>query len=256
MLSKLLKYELKATARTFIPMYIALIIFAIIQRVIGRETIGNFEELNFAGEITTIVIVALFIALVVITIVVVIQRFYKNLLRDEGYLMMTLPVSTRKLILSKLLATFVWIIGSIGTAVIVILILFAGYGDFLKQLQYIFSQMITMMVTVEREYMLVFILFGCSVVVGSIANILLIYLALAMSQFSFAHKYRIPTAIISFIVFNMIITQIAVGVTSLCFSIGIIPILQMSITLVISILLVIVLFEAINWILNKRLNLE
>lgn len=256
MLGKLLKYELKATARTFLPMYIALIVFATIQRVLGREKIGGLEELNFAGEITTIVIVALFIALGVIITIIMIQRFYKNLLRDEGYLMMTLPVSTRKLILSKLIGTLVWVIGSIATAVFVIIILFSGYHEFWRELNMIFTEMMKMLINENKEIVIVAILFGCSVIVGSIANILLVYLALAISQFSFAHNHRIAVSVISFLVLNMIISQIAVGLTTIGLTIGISPIMQMIVTLLVSIVVVVVLFEATNWILSKRLNLE
>ncbi len=43
------------------------------------------------------------IAAVVTTIVLMILRFYRNLMTDEGYLMFTLPVSTTELICSQLI---------------------------------------------------------------------------------------------------------------------------------------------------------
>ena len=45
--------------------------------------------------------VALCIAVVVLAIVFIIQRFYNGLLKDEGYLMFTLPVKTWQLIKAK-----------------------------------------------------------------------------------------------------------------------------------------------------------
>ena len=39
-----------------------------------------------------------------------IQRFYKNLLRDEGYLMLTLPASVHQQVWSKLIVSSVWFI--------------------------------------------------------------------------------------------------------------------------------------------------
>lgn len=40
-------------------------------------------------------------ALMIVTIVMVLQRFYKNLLKGEGYLMHTLPVPTWMLVAIK-----------------------------------------------------------------------------------------------------------------------------------------------------------
>ena len=97
MLGKLLKYELKATSRVFIPLYIAILVVSIVN---GLSL--NLEILNIQG-LATIVLMCLFISLFVITIVVTIQRFNKNLLKDEGYLMFTLPVSSKHLVLSKYL---------------------------------------------------------------------------------------------------------------------------------------------------------
>ena len=43
-----------------------------------------------------------------LTLVLMVYRFYKNLMTDEGYLMFTLPVSRSQLIWSKLLVALVW----------------------------------------------------------------------------------------------------------------------------------------------------
>ena len=42
------------------------------------------------------------------TLVLMISRFYRNLLQDEGYLMFTLPANTHALIWSKLIVSTVW----------------------------------------------------------------------------------------------------------------------------------------------------
>ncbi|MEG1001036.1 MAG: ABC transporter permease, partial [Cellulosilyticaceae bacterium] len=110
MLGKLIKYEFKATGRTFLPLYGAILIVALVQRFFGRSSQELFEELNRIGDFATIALVALFMALGVITLVVTIQRFQKSLLSDEGYLMFTLPVKTRSLIASKMIVATTWVI--------------------------------------------------------------------------------------------------------------------------------------------------
>ena len=126
MLGKLLKYELKATSRVFIPLYIAILVVSIVN---GLSL--NLEIFNIQG-LATIILMCLFISLFVITIVVTIQRFNKNLLKDEGYLMFTLPVSSKYLVLSKYLTSLIWTFLSFIVALLSFTIIFtiATYGDF------------------------------------------------------------------------------------------------------------------------------
>ena len=71
MLGKLLKYELKATSRVFV---------LVVSIVNGLSL--NLEIFNIQG-LATIILMCLFISLFVITIVVTIQRFNKNLLNHQ-----------------------------------------------------------------------------------------------------------------------------------------------------------------------------
>lgn len=112
MLGKLMKYEVKATARWFIPLYTVLLLFALINRLLLYNDPSTIKETANAFQIARILsmlaYVFLFAGIMVVTFVVVIQRYYKNLLGDEGYLMFTLPVQIWKLIMSKLLIAMLW----------------------------------------------------------------------------------------------------------------------------------------------------
>lgn len=112
MLRKLMKYEFKATARWFFPLYIAIVLFALISRtLISTQSVENDIIKNLRGILTTISILAyvlLFVGTMVISLVVVVQRFYKSLLGNEGYLMFTLPVKTWQHTTSKLLIAMLW----------------------------------------------------------------------------------------------------------------------------------------------------
>ena len=142
MLKKLLKYEFKATARTMGSMYLAMVAAAALLGFTMRMTIqhetkgfGSQGMENFfasAMMILMLVYVALIIATVVLTIMQVVQRFYKNLLGGEGYLMNTLPVSTRQLLASKTIAGVVWMAASAVVSVLSMLVLLvvARVGEF------------------------------------------------------------------------------------------------------------------------------
>ena len=127
MLKKLMKYEFKATGRVYLPLFAALIILAGVNRLL------MFLNLETPGEIGIVISVILIIGIFVLTLILTIQRFRQNLLSNEGHLMMTLPVSTDSLILSKLFVSAVWTVASTIVVALAIMIM-AATKDFLEQL--------------------------------------------------------------------------------------------------------------------------
>ena len=89
MLRKLIKYELITCGRTFLPIYLAILLMSVIT---GFSM--NMEIFKISG-VSMIILFGLFVSLVVLTIMIIIQRFKRNLLEDEGYLMFTLPVTSK-----------------------------------------------------------------------------------------------------------------------------------------------------------------
>ena len=111
MLGKLLKHEFRAVGRTMLPVMAVLLVLAGLANISIHyiESVGSdFVELVLGLFIAAFVFGV--IAAVVMMLVVMIDRFYKNLLKDEGYLMMTLPVNVHALVWSKLIVSFVWFV--------------------------------------------------------------------------------------------------------------------------------------------------
>ncbi len=113
MLRKLIKYEFKATGRIMLPLYGALLGFSTINKIfIGT----NMAEVNmdFLGGIPAIItMIGYFVTMVAVfvgTLFITVQRFYKNLFGDEGYLMNTIPVKSSQNIVNKLVVSMVWTI--------------------------------------------------------------------------------------------------------------------------------------------------
>lgn len=111
MLSKLLKYEFRATGRILLPMLGAvtgLILLANLSvRLLDRVQSGLLVF------VFGFVIVAAFIAVIlaeIMPVIVMVLRFYRNLLGSEGYLMHTLPVNVHQLVWSKLIVSLVWVL--------------------------------------------------------------------------------------------------------------------------------------------------
>lgn len=109
MLSKLLRHEFRATGRIMFPLYLLMaltaILFNLFMHLADRYDAVALEI--FRGVSTFTFLVTLF-GSGVVTLCLMVYRFYKNYMTDEGYLMFTLPVTTAQLIWAKLIVALVW----------------------------------------------------------------------------------------------------------------------------------------------------
>lgn len=119
MLGKLMKHEFRATARVMGPLYLALLLLA--AGANGSARLLSSTQNRFLitmGGIELFVFGLVIVALCVMTLVVMINRFRTNLLGNEGYVTFTLPASVHEQVWSKLLVSTVW---AVATAVAVCL---------------------------------------------------------------------------------------------------------------------------------------
>ena len=127
MLGKLLKQEFRATGRIMLPVFGALVILSVLGNFSMRmldSGMSNNGILGFLAVFFIGVFIFGMVAAVIMTLVLMISRFYRNLLKDEGYLMHTLPVSVHGLVWSKLIVSLVWFIVT-GLVIFVIIFLTA-----------------------------------------------------------------------------------------------------------------------------------
>ena len=268
MLGKLLKYELKATSRVFIPLYIAILVVSIVN---GLSL--NLEILNIQG-LATIVLMCLFISLFVITIVVTIQRFNKNLLKDEGYLMFILPVSSKHLVLSKYLTSLIWTFLSFVVAFLSFTIIFMiptykyfDFSYFIKEFNLLFSNMLNLNILGQFIKIILLMIISYTIFIFNV------YLALSVGQLPIFNRFRNVSSFIGFLVINLLISY-AQNIVSLFVndasvnieaidninyaisSVTSIVSKGLNIAIVINLIIILVLFFATTYILDKKLNLE
>ena len=268
MLGKLLKYELKATSRVFIPLYIAILVVSIVN---GLSL--NLEILNIQG-LATIVLMCLFISLFVITIVVTIQRFNKNLLKDEGYLMFTLPVSSKYLVLSKYLTSLIWTFLSFVVAFLSFTIIFMiptykyfDFSYFINEFNLLFSNMLNLNILGQFIKIILLMIISYTIFIFNV------YLALSVGQLPVFNRFRNVSSFIGFLVINLLISY-AQNIVSLFVndasvnieaidninyainSVTSIVSKGLNIAIVINLIIILVLFFATTYILDKKLNLE
>jgi hypothetical protein len=114
MLSKLIRHEFRATMRVMLPLYLIVLALSVGMNFSFRGMFDTpFKLLNILGGLLATAFFVAIAAVCIMSIVVMIQRFYKNLLQDEGYVMLTLPVSVHQQIWSKLIVSVVWIAATV-----------------------------------------------------------------------------------------------------------------------------------------------
>lgn len=133
MLRKLLKHEFRATGRIMLPMYLVLLVTALGSNLAGRKMLDGPDILNTLGVLIVMAFGFAICGVMLMSFVLMIQRFYKNLLQDEGYLMFTLPVSVHQHIWSKLIVSAVWFIVTV-LAIIAASLIVAFQGGFLWEM--------------------------------------------------------------------------------------------------------------------------
>lgn len=205
MLGKLMKYEFKATARIFLPVYAVLVALCLIGRVAGN--FENFSD-NILFVIGVMLIAAAFCAVAVVTFVLILKRFWDNLLGREGYLMHTLPARSWELILSKLFTSAIWCLCSVLVALLSIFLLAGAAiqlsfnGELLGTLREAFAairehELLGVMIRFFAEF-LVLLIIGC------LAAILMMYLAMSIGQL--VNRYRVWAAIGSYVGISILLS--------------------------------------------------
>lgn len=269
MLGKLLKYEFKGTGRILLPFYGLIIVLAIVTKVfdgIQIYTLGNLGELGMG------IVVAAYgstiVAVMVLTMFLIIQRFAKTVYGDEGYLTNTLPVKTSSIIGSKLISAMCWIFFS-GIVALLSVFIIAYYNGFFNDFIYAWNYWIPQFTSSEVQTFVLFAFEGALVaLLSAVSGIMLIYMVISIGQL---FKRKFVGAIGAFIGVSFVMNTITGFFGNLFFEqnmmlniqtsqefFGFIDLIHSMIifALIFTILKILVYFFATNYIMKNKLNLE
>lgn len=214
MLGKLIKHEFKATSRWFLPIYVLALILAPIERItaalfetgIGRQLEGPWK--NVAATAFVIITLAYALSLVasgVASLLLIVNRFYKNLTTNESYLMHTLPVKTSELIWSKAITAIIWTIISVFVICIAIIILVVGTEGW-NDVMYLLPQMYTDFMSMYGSHInlgLLIVEFLVTVLSSGLHFIFMVYASIAIGQLFSKHK--VGASIAAFLIIDTVV---------------------------------------------------
>jgi len=209
MLVKLMKYELMAMARIFLPLFGVLLIVSVVNGLLR----GN--ESTVSDTIGIIVTVFLVSGVFVMWLILVVQRFWRNVFGDEGYLTMTLPVSVDKIIIGKSLVAIIWFVICIIVVAIALLItlgfMFGEWG-FMTELLFILRNMQAPGLVEAIAGFTLSVVWIAVWAVGSFASVLLLYLCMSLGML--VNKRRGLVAFCAFIAITTVLQIIYVLIGS------------------------------------------
>lgn len=216
-----MKYEIKSTARMFLPFYLIVVglaviarIFQEISRMLAYSYINHdliYTTLNAIYVISMMFFVMGFIVVCLLTPIISVYRFRTNLLKSEGYLMMTLPVKPSQHIWAKLHTMFLWGIGTLITCGIALLILLVN-SDFLRELLETIAslpQEYFQMTILNRTTVTIFILQLLICAMMTMYQSVMIYYSCLAVGHRFTNKYPVLGAIVVYLIFQFVLSIIS-----------------------------------------------
>ena len=259
MLRKLTKHEFKATARYMLPLYLVLLVLTVLNRIMLNLDIYN-GILSFVSNTMMVFYIVSIVTVAIVTLIIMIGRFYKNLVTDEGYLTFTLPVKVTEIVNSKIIIAVLW-------TIISVILIFASIiivsSTSLIDLQYIlklgyeiikdtFANKSTLLIT----QLIILSFFSL------INKILQVYASVAIGQLVNGH--RLIGSIVAFVIINAV-TQVIPAIIlfvgayfygSSLDSVSSIPSLIFPITIIIILIFNFIFYYGTTYIFKNKLNLE
>ena len=188
-LSKLLKYDLRANLKIFLFIWPAILVFGLLERVALMAELPSKISAIFVN-LTTVLFVLAVIAACVFALVISVIRFYSGLLRDEGYL-------------SKLLTAFLTLIVTGLVSFVSVGILFGGIRGLLPSIRTSLEQSFGGIINGWGIALLVLL-----VMVQVAVSVLQIYLSCSIGHL-FRRK-RILFAVLFYYAINVVLETVAV----------------------------------------------
>lgn len=200
-MGRLMKYDLRAALRLFVPLWLGTLVLALVNGFTMHLEYSENPVLNFLTGLVMVLYVLAVFAILILTGIYAIQRFYQSMLKDEGYLTFTLPVGIDSILWSKALTAMILSVCSAVVCVLSLLLLVVrdlasvNLSGFFEDLLHSIPL---------REIILTVVCFGVMLLAAALATLFLIYLSMALGQF--AQKHRLAASVGAFVAIQVLMS--------------------------------------------------
>lgn len=185
MLGKIIKHEFKATYRGYLLLFVSLLAVTILNRTVEYVPFDN-RIWNIMKGLLIAAWVILVAFLFMAASILVVMRFYKTMVKDEGYLTHTLPVKKSQLIIGKYITSLVWMIitAIVMVASVFLMAVSSGFIDDLIEFMNEFADLVSSYPQMVGHGILLLIMVLLSVSAG----IFQFYASISLGQMFSGHK--------------------------------------------------------------------
>lgn len=266
MLKKLYKHEFYSLFRNLFPIYAALGLFAVTCKLSMLIDIDNYIFEAVTGFSVTFYIISI-LAMFIVGMVIIVMRFYKNLLSSEGYLTFSLPFTATQHITCKLICAVSMI--SVNLIAVILSLLIVGAGtDAMSEIFNTFKLMFNDMFAELSVFNIILFILQIIVILllSAFQLIVMFYAAMSIGQ---QYKSKIGGSVLAYIVLYVaseIFSTVAVmpfmliygnDFENYLFSAGINAVqIFLIIPMVLSLILITAYYIITCYFLGKKLNLE
>ncbi|MCC8139405.1 MAG: hypothetical protein LIO67_03730 [Lachnospiraceae bacterium] len=189
---------MRSSSRGFIPLWILAPSVSLLFGLAAGATFSDDNTmlyglfLSLGGDVLTTVVSVLFfgilIALGVLTLLFIIQRFWKGLLKEEGYLAFTLPVETWQLIMGKAVSALLVSVVSTVVAFLSFVILVLSMKELRWLLSWIAEAFRGLFLENPAWWCAMAVLAVVLFLFATVSNIYRLYAAMALGQLFENHR--------------------------------------------------------------------
>lgn len=232
---KLLKYEIIESYRQYLLTFVVFLILCTITPLVPM----------FISNILSILVAIAFAGIFIAIFLNVIISFNRSMYKRPGYLTLTLPVRTEKLIGAKLIGSLIWVVISMLVLMIGIMILIMVTGEvsfleFAEFTRYSFAYIFNHFDVVVIKFV--------DALAAIVTLILSFYLVITFTKTRFVPKYKVPAGIALYFVGWVLITKILMKLSII--NINVLT------SIALSVFLSVIFYVAIVYLINHQIEVE
>lgn len=252
MFLKLLKYEFQSIGKWYLLANLILIFGAPILGAIEKQT-SESNIYSHTNPVLQLLLGLVFLAFFVLMVfsffatlfIVVVRRFYQNIFEQEGYLTLTLPISSHQLILSKLVSSIILFISDfiiVSLSIFLFFLPIIGFDKIMSELPIVYYQLSILLVKIglDNPFLLI-----TAILISMTSNILFYYLAASLGQL-FSNRRGLLG-----VVFYFLILLFFSFINAFLSPFGI-----DSNNIIANIIYAVIAYIATNYIISKKLNIQ
>ncbi len=194
MVKKLLKYDLRAVFKYLLVIYAIVLGTAGLNRILQLfESKQVWYVISFRSSLILLIIGIA--SMLLLTEILLVQRFYKNLFTNEGYLTFTLPATIHEQLWSKIFCSVICIIATVFVMFLAFFIATCGevFTEIMKSVDFIFRRVLKEVGALNMTFYIIEWLLILLVTAGN--AVMLFDTCLTIGQLAKKHRVGLAVAV-------------------------------------------------------------